>query len=249
MSADFSMPNLGGNLMSTQVSSLLIKALKEGEYSTCERLPAEVDLAVRLGVSRTVIRDALSDLEREGFIERVRGIGTVINRNIVGLDNRLDLKFEYNELIKNAGYRPHTDNVRTRIELADSTLSFQLEVDVGSPIVVCEKRILANDRPVIYSVDYIAMELFGNRDINGIDWSRPVFDILDKDCGAMVTSNITHVSATNGDPAVREKLALSSYEALLLMDEISYSKLCRPVMRSLSYYTDFFDFTMLRKKF
>ena len=246
---NFQMPNLGGNLMSTQVSALLMQELKDGAYANAERLPAEVDLAVRLGVSRTVIRDALADLEREGFIERVRGIGTVINRNIVGLDTRLDLKFEYNELIVRAGYRPRTDSVRTRAEVADSTLAAQLDIDTGAQVIVCEKRILAGDRPVIYSVDYVAAELLGNKDFHHIDFHRPIFDILDKDCGIMVTSNITHVCATNGDPAVRERLALQPCEALLLMNEISYSKLCRPVMRSLSYYTDFFDFALLRKKF
>ncbi|MEG0617091.1 MAG: GntR family transcriptional regulator [Oscillospiraceae bacterium] len=249
MDNSFHLPNLGGNLMSTQVSAMLMRELKDGIYSTAERLPAEVDLAATLKVSRTVIRDALSDLEREGFIERVRGIGTVINRTIVNLNNRLDLKFEYNDLISAAGYRPITDSVRIRNVIADSTLSSQLDIDVGSPVLVCEKRILAGTKPVIFSVDYMAEALFGSKDYAKTDWSRPIFEILDKDCGAMVTSNITRVSATNGDPAVRKCLLLNDFEALLLMDEVSYTKLCHPVLRSLSYYTDFFDFSMLRKKF
>ena len=36
-------------------------------------------------------------------------------------------------------------------------------------------------------------------------------------------------------------------EAMLLLDEICYNRLCHPVMRSLSYYTNFFDFSILRK--
>ena len=103
MPAEYELPHLGGKLMSTQVSALLIRELSEGVFQQADRLPSEVELSERLGVSRTVIRDALSDLEREGLIERVRGIGTVINREIVNLTSRLDLKFEYNELIRAAG--------------------------------------------------------------------------------------------------------------------------------------------------
>ena len=76
---EYHLSHLGGKLMSTQVSALLIRELKEGAYAQAERLPSEVELSEQIGVSRTVIRDALSDLEREGLIERVRGIGTVIN--------------------------------------------------------------------------------------------------------------------------------------------------------------------------
>lgn len=44
----------------------------------------------------------------------MRGIGTVINREIVNLTSRLDLKFEYNELIRAAGYTPHSDSISLR---------------------------------------------------------------------------------------------------------------------------------------
>ena len=51
------------------------------------------------------------------------------------------------------------------------------------------------------------------------------------------------------DPASRRILAVQPHEALLLMEEVSYTKLAKPVMYSLSYYTAFFDFALLRKKF
>ena len=46
----------------------------------------------------------------------------------------------------------------------------------------------------------------------------------------------------------RAMLELNASQAVLLLDEVSHSRLCQPVLRSLSYYTDFFDFSILRKK-
>lgn len=60
------------------------------------QLPSELELADVLGVSRTVVRDALSDLERDGYLERVRGIGTLVNRDVVRVENRMDQKLEFN---------------------------------------------------------------------------------------------------------------------------------------------------------
>lgn len=249
MSDTYDLPHLGGRLMSTQVSALLIKELTGGIFSASERLPSEVELAERLGVSRTVIRDALSDLEREGLIERVRGIGTVINRDIVNLNSRLDLKFEYNELIAATGYRPVTDSILLRVELADDELAEKLQLDSGAEVIVCEKRVLAGDIPVIYSIDYLPLALFDGMNYTDIDWAMSIFDILDRYCGLTIVTDIAKVYATNASPAVRQKLRVKDGDALMLLDEVGYCKLSRPVMRSFEYYTNFFEFTILRKKF
>ena len=66
---------LGGAVISDRIVAALLEELRTGCYAEADRLPAEVDLAAQLGVSRTVIRDALSEMERAGYIERVRGIG------------------------------------------------------------------------------------------------------------------------------------------------------------------------------
>ena len=75
---------LGGAVISDRVVASLLEELTNGRYAQADRLPAEVDLATELGVSRTVIRDALSEMERAGYVERVRGIGTVVNRAVLG---------------------------------------------------------------------------------------------------------------------------------------------------------------------
>ena len=68
---------LGGELRSQQAARRLLEELRRGRYADAAQLPSELELADVLGVSRTVVRDALSDLERDGYVERVRGIGTL----------------------------------------------------------------------------------------------------------------------------------------------------------------------------
>ncbi len=51
--------------------------IQSGIYND-RKLPAEPDLAEKLGVSRSVIRQAYGELERRGIIERRAGIGTTL---------------------------------------------------------------------------------------------------------------------------------------------------------------------------
>ena len=120
---------LGGAVISDRVVASLLDELRTGRYAHADRLPAEVDLAAELGVSRTVIRDALSEMERAGYVERVRGIGTVVNRSVLGLRSRLDQKLEYYPLIRSFGSYPHADGIqvfpiRAGDELAHNPVSY-----------------------------------------------------------------------------------------------------------------------------
>ena len=214
---------LGGAVISDRVVAALLQELRTGRYADADRLPAEVDLAAQLGVSRTVIRDALSEMERAGYIERVRGIGTVVNRTVLNLRSRLDQKLEYYPLIRSFGSYPHADGIQIK------------------------KRILADTTPVIYSIDYLPRALFGSRDYTRIDLSGDIFEILERECHQQIASNVAHLKASCGDEAIRAAMRLAPGEAMLLLDEVCYNRLCHPVMRSLSYYTNFFDFSILRK--
>lgn len=243
------LPHMGGATISSRLTSRLIQELRNGEFSQATRLPSEVELAEHYGVSRSVIRDVLSNLEGEGFVERGRGIGTLIHREIVELNNRLDLKFEYNNLVLGTGSRPETDSVRLYEKTAEEELADRLNVDEGSTVITCEKRILASGRPVIYSIDHLPIGLFGNIEYQMLDWSRPVFDLLEEYCGIVVDTDIANISATNGTAAIRGVMGLEEGEALLFIDEVGYYKLSFPVIQTYAYYTNFFDFTMLRKKY
>ncbi len=240
---------LGGAVLSSQLAQTLAEEIRSGSFAHAARLPAEVELAARMGVSRTVVRDALGELERAGFVERVRGIGTVIHRNVVHLPNRLDQKVEFLSMIAAAGHTPHTDHVRVDILPADEPLARLLEIEPGAQTVRVYKRVLADAKPVIFCIDYFPLSIFRGTSPLLLDMTEPVFDMLKRECGQVVTSTTTRVQAAYGDPAMRRLMELSSGEALLLLDEVSYTRLCLPVMRSLGYYTNFFDFSILRKKF
>lgn len=69
--------NGGGVAM---IADEIREAIEGGSYSHGQRLPAERELAVHFGASRTTVREALGLLEMEGMVIRKVGSGTFVNR-------------------------------------------------------------------------------------------------------------------------------------------------------------------------
>ena len=61
-----------------QIADQLRAGMLSGEYAVGSRLPAERALAVQLGVSRPSVREALSALEVEGWVEVRTGSGVYV---------------------------------------------------------------------------------------------------------------------------------------------------------------------------
>lgn len=247
MTANRAAPRLGGALLSAHAAQRLLQEIAAGRWAAADRLPPEVELAAALGVSRTVVRDALSELERGGYVERVRGIGTVVNRGVAALDHRMDRKVEFTRRIAESGRTPHTDHLLVTRQAADADAAAALGMTPGQTVLVVTKRMLADDVPVLLCTDTLPLELFGGRRLDGVDFARPIFDILQQECGIQTTSTIAHLRAVPGAAAERRLLRLGPDKALLELQETCYSRLCRPVVRSRTLYTDYFDFALVRK--
>src|SRR5436305_3563969 len=72
-----------------RIAARVRRDVREGIYAPGQRLPAEVDLARQLGVSRGTIRQALTNLLAERLLQTVPGRGTFVldasNQPAVGL--------------------------------------------------------------------------------------------------------------------------------------------------------------------
>lgn len=61
-----------------QIESDILARISSGEWPIGSQLPSEFDLCDEYGSSRITLRQALSKLENEGFIEKSRGRGTYV---------------------------------------------------------------------------------------------------------------------------------------------------------------------------
>lgn len=64
--------------MPDRVTQALLELIRNGTYPPKTRLPSEAEMAQHFGVSRTVIREAVSRLKSEGLVESRQGSGVFV---------------------------------------------------------------------------------------------------------------------------------------------------------------------------
>ena len=227
----------------------LLYAMREGEYAQCDRLPRESVLAESLGISRTQLRDILAMLEREGFITRRHGIGTLINRYVLDTRVRMDMEVEFLDMIRQSGYEPAVAFVQVSEDCADETAAVQLQIEVGAPVIRVARLCTADGRPAIYCEDLLAKSLIRRSDYTLKDLKLPIFDFLQQFCGVSPYLDLTDLRPVVADAALGERLQIPAGAPVLRMDEVDYDIDGKPVFCSREYFVDgFFRHTVLHKK-
>ncbi|HEY6003738.1 MAG TPA: FCD domain-containing protein [Anaeromyxobacter sp.] len=64
--------------LADEVTGALVRLVRAGEVRAGERLPSEKQMSERFGVSRTVVREAVSRLKSEGLVESHQGKGAFV---------------------------------------------------------------------------------------------------------------------------------------------------------------------------
>lgn len=227
----------------------LLYEMREGAFRGAERLPSENALAERLNISRTQLRDVLAQLEREGFVSRRHGVGTVINRHVLALEVRMDLEVEFAEMVERSGYRPGVVVLSVERCAAEAGVAERLGLDVGEPVLLNARLVTADGRPAIYCEDYVPCRMIRG-DLPALEqMERPIFHFLKECCGAEPCMDLTEVRAAPAGGRAAEVLGLELGTPLLYMDEVDYDVAGRPILYARQHYADgIVRHTLMRKK-
>ena len=149
---------LGPVTLHHQVYLDLRASLDEGRWHPGDKLPTERELAAHYGCSLITVRRALSELSREGRIERTRGRGTFVLHPRIERDFADSLSFSAE--MQRRGLDPETRLIVARPESAGERVADALALDVGSPTLYLERLRLAAGEPLLLEQVHLPAERF-----------------------------------------------------------------------------------------
>jgi len=116
----------------SRVKSHLRDSLARGRWSPGALMPSEAELVAQFGVSRMTVNRALRELQAEGLIERVQGVGTFA-APLHRVSSTLTIRDLHDEIVER-GHRHHAEVHLAREEASPAALARQLGVQAGSRV-------------------------------------------------------------------------------------------------------------------
>ena len=225
----------------------LRQAITRGTYRPGSQLPTEAELCEMLGVSRTVVREALRVLEDDGLVARRHGVGTFVRDHPI-LKN-LNFNFGITEMIESAGLTSGTSHLAIQKETADQEKAQQLRVPVGTALLTVERVRTADGRPVVYSLDTLTESLLQRAEFDPqLLINESIYNILQTSLGQVIEYGIARLLAVAAPDHVAEKLHLPPNALTLYIVQTDYSSADEPLVYSCEYHLpDAFDFIVWRR--
>lgn len=236
------------DIYAKQAHAQLLYEMRQGAYANASHLPRESELANIMGISRTQLRDILAVLECEGFITRRHGVGTIINRHVLQVQNRIDMEQEFLEMIHASGYTPSVTMVEPEQSPATKEEAEKLHIPAGTLLQRCKKLCTADKKPAIYCEDMFDSSLL-KTEVTPQDFRAPVFQLLQNKCRLNCYMDMARLRPIVADDTLAEILQVPQGTPLLYVEEVDYDVDGNPILFSRQYFVgDYVQHNILRKR-
>jgi GntR family transcriptional regulator len=220
-----------------QIKQTIKKWIITKEFEPLEKIPSENELAQKFKVNRLTVRQAISQLIQEGFLESRRGEGTFVtdNENLINSYNvetsgYLDDLFPY-----------QLKNVKTKVATIEKIVVSKrireiLKLDKGEKEITQIKRVrLLNDRLFTYTINYLPLVL-GSMITEADLYKKRLLQILEENLGVRFTEAVQTIEASFANYEVAKRLEIPSGSPVLSVEKIMYAQRHQPIEFFQSYY-------------
>ncbi len=176
-----------------QLSSFVEARIKAKEWQPGQLLPSEQDLCSRLGVSRTVVRQAMAELEYSGLVSKQNGKRSYVAfpKYEGGLMQNLRGFFE--EAVSK-GQRLDTRVLRLEVTPASAEVAQALQLTPGEPLILLDRLRFLDGEPEVVVQTYLPLRMCPSaveEDFSG----QSLYHFLERKYGLRITQGLRTIEA------------------------------------------------------
>ncbi len=219
--------------MYLQIANKIQAAIEEKSIAPGTLLPPAQVLSEQFGVSKMTLRQAYSVLERKGYLEARRGIGTY------ALDGRIEKKIagmlSFSEEVSARGGMPSSKVLNIRTVTPTHGAQAFLGLQGGETVYELKRLRLSNGRPLAIEIVQVPEKLFPGFD--QLDWKKEsLYRVMEETYGFTLSHCLSEIVATSATHEQMQLLNIESGSPLLVINRKSYMKDDIPVEFSITCY-------------
>ena len=217
-----------------QLKEILRADIEQRNLRPGDRLPGDHELCERYGVSRPVVRQALSELQYEGVLERIKGRGTFVVPQLTS-QSLVQSLTGLHEDVAALGRTLRSEVRRLRVTTADGDVAARLEIPVGTAVVEIERLRFVDDEPWVYAISHVPAAMapdLVDQDLR----EQSLYALLERRYGLRLTRSRRAVEAHCASTALARDLAIPRQGPVLKLTNVSFGADNRPVETFVAYH-------------
>ncbi|KAF0111939.1 MAG: GntR family transcriptional regulator [Chloroflexi bacterium] len=210
-----------------QLMDILKEKVQQKNWLPGDQIPGEQDLCELYKVSRTVVRQALRELELEGVVNRRKGKGTFISLPKINEGLVQKLTGFYQDMVER-GFKPVTKVLHQTVIPSNEKVARFLSIKPGEKVIDIQRLRFINEEPIQLVTTYIPFEVcpaLANVDLT----NRSLYEYLEKERGVFIAKGRRYIEAVLANETEAALLGIDRGDPLLMLDSISFSENGLPV--------------------
>ncbi len=201
-----------------QLKNIILKKIKDGEYSEGSLIPSERDLGENLNISRMTVRQALNQLVSEGVLFREKGKGTFVSKGKIVQRNIMS----FSDTVRNKGLVPST--VVLRFEKITDRLDIKklLDLQEDESLYNIKRLRLANDLPIAIEEVFIPERYCPHLDTYKLNTS--LYKLLKEEYSLTISYLDNLIEADRPEKDEKKLLGLQDMTPVLRITSISHNE-------------------------
>ncbi|WP_158282277.1 GntR family transcriptional regulator [Salipaludibacillus keqinensis] len=212
-----------------QVKSILKKEIIGGLYEPGDKLPTEKELTSRFDISRMTLRQATNALVDEGYLKRLKGVGTIVQER--KLEQSLTTLKSFTEDIIERGMIPSSKVLSFQKQKGTLQSIEKMGIQMKDDMWVTKRIRFADEHPIALETNIVSADLLP--DLNETVMNESLHDFIKKN-GYTMSRATTSIEASMPSELEKEYLDIQDISPVLTVERVTYLEDGKPIEWSIS---------------
>ncbi len=217
-----------------QLKTLIISQIKSKNWAPSQKIPSESEFCDFFDVSRTVVRQALKELQNEGYLITKKGKGAFITEPVF-IEGLVQNLTGFTEDMQKRGFTVSNTILEQVLVDSDEKIARLLEIKEGAPVVKIRRVRELDGKPAALSTTYVSNELCP--ELIHEDLTRQsLYYLIEKKYGLRIHRGHRFIGACVADKDIAATLQVRRGSPIITLENVSYLDNSRPIEYFTSYH-------------